>query len=90
MLIWLDTKLSKSEIAKKLNLKQSEVMVENEDFAGIFLEKEEYDFDDNVSNLSTAEKLDIFKRALTDDDVDQMITDRIIDMAYERDAEQGA
>ncbi len=84
MLIWLDKKISKDELAKKLNLKKSEILVENEDFAGRWIEKNEYDFDDSVSSLSTAEKLAIINNALNADDIDQLITDRILEQAYER------
>ena len=84
MLIWLDKEISKDELAKKLNLKKSDILVENEDFAGLMIEENEYDFDDTVSELSSEEKLAIFKNTLNDDDIDQLITDRILEQAYER------
>ena len=84
MLIWLDKKISKDELAKKLNLKKSDILVENEDFAGLMIEENEYDFDDSVSELSSEEKIAIFKNTLNDDDIDQLITDRILEQAYER------
>lgn len=84
MLIWLDKEISKDELAKKLNLKKSDILVENEDFAGLMIEENEYDFDDSVSELSSEEKLAIFKNTLNDDDIDQLITDRILEQAYER------
>lgn len=84
MLIWLDKEISKEELAKKLNLKKSDILVENEDFAGLMIEENEYDFDDTVSELSSEEKIAIFKNTLNDDDIDQLITDRILEQAYER------
>ncbi len=84
MLIWLDKKISKDELAKKLNLKKSDILVENEDFAGLMIEENEYDFNDTVSELSSEEKIAIFKNTLNDDDIDQLITDRILEQAYER------
>jgi hypothetical protein len=84
MLIWLDKEISKDELAKKLNLKKSDILVENEDFAGLMIEENEYDFDDSVSKLSSEEKIAIFKNTLNDDDIDQLITDRILEQAYER------
>jgi hypothetical protein len=83
MIIWLKNKMSKQELMEKLNIKDSEIMIEDEDLVSIFAESDDYDACFEGMNLSPKEKLNVIEEAMNNDDVNSLILDRVSELAEE-------
>lgn len=77
MLVWIGKEFTKEELAKKLNLKADDVMVEDDEITGIFAEKNDYDFYFEDYDIPEEKKLSIIKEAMNDDDVNTLIDARV-------------
>ncbi len=81
MIIWLKNKMTKQELMKKLNIKDSDIKLEDEDIVSIFAESDDYDGCFEGMNVSKKEKLEVIEEAMNSDVVNSLILDRVCDLA---------